>query len=852
LSQNPFSMPSRFLKISLWGIFLILSQNSTASISPLNPISLENYTAQDSLLDLYRESALKVNDLVNTRLDVHFDYARHYLNGKEWISLKPHFYPTDSLSLDAKGMDIHFIGLIEGNTRHKLNYEYKNDLIKIHLGKTYKNGQIYTVYIEYTAKPDEIKQKGSAAITSAKGLYFINSDGKNPDKPIQIWTQGETESSSCWFPTIDKPNQKTTEEISMTVPSKYVSLSNGRLVSQKKNLDGTRTDTWKMDLPHAPYLFMMAVGDFKIFHDHWKNKEVNYYLEPKYAPYAKQIFGNTPEMISYFSKITGIDYPWNKYAQIVVRDYVSGAMENTTATLHGESVQKTARELLDEDQETTICHELFHQWFGDYVTAESWSNITLNESFATLSEILWTGYKKGKDAEDAERYEKLHTYLSGTQNGNSPPLVRYHYKDREDVFDNVSYPKGSVILYQLKNVLGDDAFFAGLNLYLKTNAFKSAEAAQLRLALEQITGEDLNAYFNQWYYGEGHPILDIRSQYTDGYLKLTIKQIQDSNLSDFRLPIKLGIYLDGKLEVHPVILEGRNQTLSIPLRKNPDFIDYDVDKTLVGEIQDHKSAANYSFAYVHAPSFSNRLEAVQFALKDQNLTDSKLILEKALRDPSHQIREELIQGLDFSKPEIQAFAEPELLKMAKNDPRTKVRALAIEKLCETRNHIYEPLCMEGLKNPSYAIEAASLNGFISLNPDQAEKKIQSLDKETLDHMAGPIANFYAFRADDAKASFFDQIFQSGNPSKEFQVFRFYLAYLKKNTNPDITQTGVNNIVQLIQGIHQSGANEEVAAAFRGIAGAKSEEATTASDSKLKEALNKQTAIFTQAAKDLLK
>ena len=517
---------------------------------------LRTDTLKDLSLDLYRESAAKVNDLIHTRLDVRFDYARHYLYGKEWVSLKPHFYPTDSLSLDAKGMDIHFIGLQEGAVRHKLRYEYQKDILRIHLGKTFHNGQIYTLYIDYTAKPDEIKQKGSAAITSAKGLYFINSDGKDPNKPVQIWTQGETESSSCWFPTIDKPNQKTTEEISMTIPSKYVSLSNGKLVAQKKNLDGTRTDTWKMDLPHAPYLFMMAVGDFKIFHDHWRNKEVNYYLEPKYAPYAHQIFGSTPEMMTFFSKITGVEYPWNKYSQIVVRDYVSGAMENTTATLHGEAVERTSRELLDEDQETVICHELFHQWFGDYVTCESWSNITLNESFATLSEILWTGYKKGKDAEEAERYDKLHTYLNSTQNGSSPSLVRFHYKDREDVFDNVSYPKGASILFALKNYLGDDAFYGGLNVYLKSNAFKSAEVSQLRLAFEQVSGLDLNWYFNQWYYGEGHPILDIQSDYTPGFIQFKIHQIQDSSLAAFRIPLKIGIYHEGKMDVKSVVSDG--------------------------------------------------------------------------------------------------------------------------------------------------------------------------------------------------------------------------------------------------------------------------------------------------------
>jgi len=834
------------------GLFGLMSPLALGYSPKWFPIHKTDTIAKDSALEIYRETAAKINDLVHTKLEVRFDYAKHYLYGKEWVSLKPHFYPTDSLSLDAKSMDIHFVGIQEGAIRRKLNYVYQNDILKINLGKTFTNTQTYTLYIDYTAKPDEIKQKGSAAITSAKGLYFINSDGKDPNKPIQIWTQGETESSSCWFPTIDKPNQKTTEEISITLPNKYVSLSNGKLINQKKNLDGTRTDTWKMDLPHAPYLFMMAIGDFKIYHDHWKNKEVNYYLEPKYAPFAHQIFGATPEMMSYYSKITGIEYPWNKYSQIVVRDYVSGAMENTTATLHGEAVQKTSRELLDEDQETVICHELFHQWFGDYVTAESWSNITLNESFATLAEILWTGYKKGKEAEDAERYDKLHTYLSSTQNGNSPSLVRFHYKDREDVFDNISYPKGSVILYALKNQIGDEAFFSGLNLYLKTNAFKSAEATQLRLAFEQVTGLDLNGYFNQWYYGEGHPILDIKSEYVPGTIRFKINQIQDSSLPAFHLPLKMAIYHEGKMEVHKVILDGRSQTLEFPSQGKPNLVDWDIDKILVGEIHDHKTPEEIDFSYIHAPTFANRMEAIQAALKDQSNPIYQSLLAKALKDPSSIIRHELVQGLDLARPEIMAATEPLLVKMSKEDVKTQVRADCIEKLSETGNSKYISICEAGIKNDSYAVIGASLNGLLSLSPEEAEKDLNQMNAETRDHLSGPIGKFYASKGEDSHAEYFDKILNSGNQSKAFEVFRYYLSYLKKNTNPVITQKGVDNILNFLGNLHNSEANEEVAAAFKGIAGAKSDEASMTLDNKLKEALNHQTQIFTTGAQGLLK
>ena len=249
--------------------------------------------------NIYRESAAKVNDLVHTKLEVKFDYDKSYMYGKAWITLKPHFYQTDSLVLDAKGMAINKLIIVDKSSKKELKYVYDGMLLNIKLNKTYNRTEEYTIYIDYTSKPNELKVKGSAAINDAKGLYFINPKGEDKNAPTQIWTQGETEANSAWFPTIDKPDQKSTEEIYMTVPEKYVTLSNGKLLSQKKNPDGTRTDYWNMDQPHAPYLFFMAVGDYAIVKDAYKGKEVSYYVEREYASVARKIFGNTPEMIAF-------------------------------------------------------------------------------------------------------------------------------------------------------------------------------------------------------------------------------------------------------------------------------------------------------------------------------------------------------------------------------------------------------------------------------------------------------------------------------------------------------------------------------------------------------------------------
>jgi aminopeptidase N len=462
---------------------------------------------------LYRAVPEKINNLVHTKLNASFDYAKSRLNGNVWITLKPHFYATDSLQLDAKGMDIKQVAVVKAGKNIPLKYQYDGWVLRINLDKSYTRNESYTIYIDYTAKPDELEVKGSAAITDAKGLYFINPTGEDKTKPTQIWTQGETEATSVWVPTIDKTNQKTTQEFNLTVPSKYVTLSNGKLVKQTKNANGTRTDSWKMDLPHAPYLFFMGVGDYAVIKDAYKGKEVSYYVEKEYEKVARKIFGNTPEMMQYFSTKLGVDYPWIKYSQIIGRDYVSGAMENTTATLHQESAQQDARELTDGNNwESTIAHELFHHWFGDYVTAESWSNLTVNESFADYSEYLWAEYKFGKDEAAFTNWSAMNGYLNSKADA-SKHLVRFYYDTQEDMFDVVSYSKGGRILNMLRNYVGDDAFFKSLNKYLMDNKFGTGSAHKLRLAFEATTGKDLNWFFNQWYFNNGHPNLVISNNY---------------------------------------------------------------------------------------------------------------------------------------------------------------------------------------------------------------------------------------------------------------------------------------------------------------------------------------------------
>ncbi|BAP32863.1 peptidase m1 membrane alanine aminopeptidase [Chryseobacterium sp. StRB126] len=669
---------------------------------------------------VYRATHTKVTELKHTKLKVNFDYQKEQMNGEEWLTASPYFYPANELILDAKAMLIHEVALDNNGKKSPLKYEYKDDILKITLDKTYQKNQDYTVYIKYTSRPNEVKQQGSMAINDAKGLYFINAQGTDPELPTQIWTQGETEASSAWFPTIDKPNQKTTQEIYMTVPDKYVTLSNGILKDSQKESSGLRTDHWVMDKRHSTYLFFMGVGEYAIVKDKWKNIPVDYYIEKEYEPYAKQIYGNTPEMIDFFSKRMNYDYPWAKYAQISGRNYVSGAMENTTATLHGSDILQKPGQLIDENTwEDTIAHELFHHWFGDLVTAESWSNLTVNESFANYSEYLWNEHKYGKDQADYHLMTDVNRYIHNPSDFNKN-LVRFNYASREDVFDLVTYQKGGGILNMLRNYLGDDAFFAGMNDYLKTNEYQNAEAHQLRLSFEKVSGKDLNWFFNQWYFGNGNPKVNYSFTFepVKKQVAVTINQTQDQM---FEFPLAIDVYDNGKPKRYNVWVNAdAKNTFNFDVSKAPDLVNINADGVLLADITDTKTPEQNLLQFTNSKEFKNRYNALA-GIKDQvgkNPAATKL-LAAALKDPFFRVRIQALELVDLSNPEQMKALGVEVEKLASNDPKTLTQAAAITALAKTKDKKYLPLFEKGMSAISNAVKGSSLGAILAIDPSKA-------------------------------------------------------------------------------------------------------------------------------------
>ncbi len=734
--------------------------------------------------DGYREAATKEFDLIHTKLEVSFDYTKQYLYGKAELTLLPWFYATDSLVLDAKGFEIKEVSLLVKGKREPLKYAYDKKKINIRLPQAYTAKDTVKVYIDYIAKPNELEAGGSEAITSDKGLYFINPVGKEPGKPRQIWTQGETESSSCWFPTIDKPNQNMTQDIYITADSGYITLSNGLLISSKNNGNGTRTDHWKQKLPHAPYLVMMTIGEFVKVTDNWKGMEVSYYVEKAYEQYARDIFGNTPEMLEFFSERLGFKYPWEKYAQIVVRDYVSGAMENTTANVYFSGVQRTKKELEDANYEYIVAHELIHQWFGDLVTCESWSNLPLNEAFANYGEYLWIEHKYGKLEAEEHRKNELAGYL-GEAKSKQVSLIRFYYEDKEDMFDAHSYNKGGLTLNLLRDYLGDDAYFAAIKMYLETHQFQPVEINDLRLAIEKVSGQDWNWFFNQWFLKPGHPVLELGRNYdaAKGEYQLAVKQTQaDGEKPIYRLPVKVDVYYADRVDRLSFVVDKAEQTLTIPTTQKPLLVVFDAKHTLPAVIKDDMSAAEYVHQYRNAKEYRAQFNALVALSKKYDDAQAKEVFYSALQHPFWGIRKVAVALVPFEKTQSDFGKLQEMLiVIAETDLKSEVAGDAIVKLGKLEDEILMPVFENVLNSHRfYATTARALEAMYALDSEMAYKRASIFRSETNADLVTTLTFIFADFAYPEDQEFFERQLPMSSGYEKYSILNDYGDFMVRS------------------------------------------------------------------------
>ncbi|HEY6222556.1 MAG TPA: M1 family aminopeptidase, partial [Gemmatimonadales bacterium] len=450
-----------------------------------------------------------------------------------------------------------------------------------------------------------------ARIESGHGLTFIEPEGR-PHRPRQIWSQGEDHDNHYWFPTYDFPNDKMTWTLEATVPEGLTAVSNGRLTVDRRNVDGTRTMTWRQDRPSATYLVSLIVAPLVKIHDTWQTTPVDYYVYRDDSALARPLFRDTPNMIDVYSRLTGVPYPWAKYAQTTVADFFGG-MENVSATTLVDWLPD-ARAYADRPWYGWILipHELAHQWFGDYVTTANWANMWLNEGFAEFMPGQYWSIRLGRHAEDDYYLDEYQQYLRIDQQRRMPLASKG---------SNNIYPKGALVLRMLERYLGPQRFWASIRRYLTDHAYGNATSDDLRQAVLAATGENLDWFWDQWVYQAGLPQFRVTAAYDSAARSLTLAIAQtqtDSASADtatprfttpaaFKMPITIRIGTAGGDVVQRTTIDQREQKLTFTaLPGPPTMVVFDDGNTILKELSFDQPTAWLATQLSRDPDLWNR------------------------------------------------------------------------------------------------------------------------------------------------------------------------------------------------------------------------------------------------------
>lgn len=757
------------------------SNYGLVSDAALDTLALEeeDFWMEEEVLP-YQEAATRSMDLLHMDLELGFDWKSQQVIGKAKLRLTPYFYPQKIVVLDAQDFELGRVARVQKDQLETLSYRYDEQELQVYLPQELAPGDTIELEINYVAFPEKNSGEGSAAITDTKGLYFIDPMDTIPGKPTMLWTQGETQHSSKWFPTIDRPNERMTHDIWLTVPDSMVSISNGRLIQQEPLGTGLRRDHWKMDLPHAPYLVAIAVGDFtKVTATHG-DLPLGYYVEKGFEKGAAKVFAPTPEMISYFETRLGVPFPWQKYDQIVVRDFVSGAMENTTASIFMEELLLNEREALDSEWDYIIAHELFHQWFGDLVTAESWSNLTLNEAFANYSEYLWNEKRYGQDQADLKLVVEKEGYFAEAE-AEPKELIRFNYSNAEDLFDAHSYNKGGLVLHMLRRELGDTAFFKGLNLYLTQHAFQAVEAHDLRLAMERVSGRDLNWFFNQWFFAKGHPELAIKVDYSQPEnLLVHFSQVQErADTPIFQLPLTLSWYEGGTRKTRTVRVTEAEQQVALENGTPISLLYVNEGQELLMKGGQVLSNTQYLQQFKESQLGVARYEALDSLAARAARAELIEVLPLTLKDSFAAIRERGLSLLQAESEWKEVFSglEAEVYRLAEEDSENKVRSSALEVLTGWNPTAYKGTMMRLARDPSYLVAGAALMGLALLEESRVETSwMESFEGDSNFRIAVALAEYYITTKVPSKGPWFESTLATLRGEGLYYFMGYYGSY----------------------------------------------------------------------------
>ncbi len=676
-------------------------------------------------------------------LDLSLDFAAKSVSGAATLSFERVAPDAGELTLDAVGFSIESVKVDTGKGFAAADFSYDGDSLSVRGLDEAKAGKVEVRY----------------SVTPRRGVYFLEPDAKVKDRPKQVWTQCQDEDARHWIPCHDKPHVKMTSELKVSVPSGFVVLSNGELL-ESDTPAGKKPWSYhfRLDKPHPSYLLTLVAGNFTIVDDRdadlGKSKQipVRYYVPPARKKDTARSFGETPRMIELFSRITGVPFPWQRYSQIVVSDFIFGGMENTTATTMYEHVLLDERAALDITSNDLVAHELAHQWFGDFVTCRDWSHAWLNEGFATFMEHVEREDRIGRDEYDYGVSSDTDTYLHEASARYSRPIVCRDYAEPIDLFDRHLYEKGGLVLHMLRRELGDETFWAGVKQYLTSHAYGVVETNDLQRALEAVSGRSLERFFDSWVYRPGHPDLKVKVSWDDGLLSVSVKQTQkigDVAEFHFELEVEVGAR-GGKVTRHKKSVTAASDTFVIKLDERPAFVAFDPDLRVVSELTFEAPGDMLRAQLEHATRAISRARAADALSRRDDPPTIKALAEcLAKKNEAWMVRAEAARALGrirsdeaFSAlsahvgtehPKVRravasalgsfktAEAAKLLEKRAKSDPSYLVEAESVRALGRTRQPEAFDVIVPLLDRPSWAevSRAGALDALGALRDERA-------------------------------------------------------------------------------------------------------------------------------------
>lgn len=657
-------------------------------------------------------------DQRNIKLNLRFDWEQEQAIATATITVVPVVRDLRRVEFDAAYMTISGVTLTSGAPL-RFDYDGTREKLGVELDRPYQLNEEITVVVSYRTNQPTAER---LAQTGGGGLTFIKPRPDEPNRPRQIWSQGESESNHFWFPCFDHPNDFVTTQIVATVERPLAVISNGALISTTENADGTRTFDWKMEDPHATYLTSIVVGEYATIAADYAGVPVMTNVYVNEVEEGKVTAARLPEMVKFFSEKLGIKYPYPKYAQTMARDF-SGGMENISATTQTDNMIHDARSELDANTDSLQAHELVHSWFGNYVTARTWSELWLNESFATYLQAIWDESKLGRD--DflyADVRGNQESYYSTWNRGQRRPVVTRNYSDPDAVFDAYAYQRGAAVLHMLRTYLGDDNWWRSLKYYLSRHAHQPVETAQLRIAIEETTGQPMEWFFDQWVYKMGHPVFRVTQDYDAAKKILTLKVRQEQRPDPesqypqagfFQTPVDIEIGTATTTRVDRVQIEAREeQTLRFAVDSEPLLVRFDYGDTLIKELMFVKTNGQLLYQAEKDPDVLGRIWALSqlsARMHDDKTTSSdrdaivKALSAAATKDKFWGTRVQALTALSGIREAKDA------LLAATQDQDARVRVRAVTSLAATKDPTLADTYVQLTNDRSYAvIRAAAL------------------------------------------------------------------------------------------------------------------------------------------------